>query len=30
MKSILFHVLDPEEMHPHLKGPALLVDMETR
>lgn len=26
---ILFHVLDPEEIEPKLKGPALLVDMET-
>lgn len=26
---VLFHVLDPEEVRPKLKGPALLVDMET-
>ncbi len=26
---ILFHILDPEELQPKLKGPALLVDMET-
>jgi uncharacterized protein (DUF58 family) len=26
---ILFHVLDPEELQPKLKGPALFVDMET-
>lgn len=26
---ILFHVLDPEELIPKLKGPALFVDMET-
>lgn len=26
---ILFHILDPEELRPKLKGPALLVDMET-
>src|ERR1017187_2041913 len=26
---ILFHVLDPEELRPNLKGPALFVDMET-
>ena len=26
---VLFHVLDPEEIEPRLKGPALLVDLET-
>jgi uncharacterized protein (DUF58 family) len=26
---ILFHVLDPEEIQPTIKGPVLLVDMET-
>lgn len=26
---ILFHILDPEELRPKLKSPALLVDMET-
>lgn len=26
---ILFHVLDPEEIKPTIKGPVLLVDMET-
>jgi uncharacterized protein (DUF58 family) len=26
---VLFHVLDPEEVHPKLRGPVLLVDMET-
>jgi len=26
---VLFHILDPEEIHPVLKGPALLVDLET-
>ncbi len=26
---ILFHILDPEELAPKLKGPALFVDMET-
>jgi uncharacterized protein (DUF58 family) len=26
---ILFHVLDPEELQPALRGPTLLVDMET-
>jgi uncharacterized protein (DUF58 family) len=26
---ILFHVLDPQEIRPVLKGPALLVDLET-
>jgi uncharacterized protein (DUF58 family) len=26
---VLFHVLDPEEIRPVLKGPALLVDLET-
>jgi len=27
---ILFHVLDPQEIHPKLKEPVLLVDMETK
>jgi uncharacterized protein (DUF58 family) len=27
---ILFHVLDPQEIQPTLKAPALLVDMETQ
>lgn len=26
---VLFHVLDPEEIRPHLRQPVLLVDMET-
>jgi len=26
---VLFHVLDPEEIQPKLRGPALFVDMET-
>ncbi len=26
---ILFHILDPEEIRPDFKGPALLVDLET-
>lgn len=26
---VLFHVLDPEEIRPHLSGPALLVDLES-
>jgi uncharacterized protein (DUF58 family) len=26
---VLFHILDPEEIRPVLKGPALLVDLET-
>jgi uncharacterized protein (DUF58 family) len=26
---ILFHVLDPKEIQPELRGPAILVDMET-
>jgi uncharacterized protein (DUF58 family) len=26
---VLFHVLDPEEIRPVLKGPAILVDLET-
>jgi uncharacterized protein (DUF58 family) len=26
---VLFHILDPEEVTPTLKGPALLVDLET-
>jgi uncharacterized protein (DUF58 family) len=26
---VLFHVLDPKEIYPDLKGPAVLVDLET-
>jgi uncharacterized protein (DUF58 family) len=26
---VLFHILDPEEIRPMLKGPALLIDLET-
>jgi uncharacterized protein (DUF58 family) len=26
---VLFHILDPEEIRPVLKGPALLIDLET-
>jgi uncharacterized protein (DUF58 family) len=26
---VLFHILDPQEIKPELKGPALLVDLET-
>ena len=26
---VLFHVLDPKEIHPEMKGPAILVDLET-
>jgi uncharacterized protein (DUF58 family) len=26
---VLFHVLDPQEIKPTLKGPAILVDLET-
>jgi uncharacterized protein (DUF58 family) len=26
---VLFHVLDPEEIQPKLRGPAILVDLET-
>jgi hypothetical protein len=26
---VLFHVLDPREIYPNLKGPSILVDMET-
>ncbi|MBN8729620.1 MAG: DUF58 domain-containing protein [Acidobacteria bacterium] len=26
---ILFHVLDPQEVRPKLRGPAILIDMET-
>ena len=26
---VLFHVLDPKEIHPDLRGPSLLVDLET-
>jgi uncharacterized protein (DUF58 family) len=26
---VLFHILDPQEIRPALKGPALLVDLET-
>ena len=28
-EMILFHVLDPQELRPSLKGPSLLVDLET-
>ena len=27
---VLFHVLDPKDVRPDLKGPAILVDMETQ
>ena len=27
---VLFHVLDPKDVRPELKGPAILVDMETQ
>lgn len=27
---ILFHILDPHEIRPEFKGPALLVDLETQ
>ncbi|MDP9040207.1 MAG: DUF58 domain-containing protein [Acidobacteriota bacterium] len=26
---VLFHILDPKEIHPDLRGPAILVDLET-
>jgi uncharacterized protein (DUF58 family) len=26
---VLFHVLDPEDVHPELNGPSILVDLET-
>ena len=26
---VLFHILDPEDVHPKLNGPAILVDLET-
>jgi hypothetical protein len=26
---VLFHVLDPKEIYPELKGPSILVDLET-
>ena len=26
---VLFHVLDPKEIRPDLRGPAILVDLET-
>jgi uncharacterized protein (DUF58 family) len=26
---ILFHILDPKEVHPDLRGPSILVDLET-
>ncbi len=26
---VLFHVLDPQEIHPKLNGPSILVDLET-
>ena len=27
---VLFHVLDPKEIRPELRGPAILVDLETQ
>jgi len=27
---VLFHVLDPEDVRPKLKGPTIVVDMETK
>ncbi|MBI3684237.1 MAG: DUF58 domain-containing protein [Acidobacteria bacterium] len=27
---ILFHILDPEELHPKFREPVILIDMETR
>jgi len=27
---VLFHVLDPEDLRPHLNGPQILIDLETR
>ncbi len=27
---VLFHVLDPQEIHPRIAGPSTLVDLETR
>jgi hypothetical protein len=27
---VLFHILDPQELHPELKGPAILVDLESQ
>jgi len=27
---VLFHVLDPEDVRPKLRGPSILVDMETQ
>jgi uncharacterized protein (DUF58 family) len=27
---VLFHVLDPEDVHPKLSGPSILVDLETQ
>jgi len=26
---VLFHILDPQEIHPQLRGPSILVDLET-
>ena len=26
---VLFHILDPQEIRPELKGPAILIDLET-
>ena len=26
---VLFHILDPKEIHPDLRGPSILVDLET-
>ena len=27
---VLFHVLDPEDVRPQLKGPTIVVDIETK
>ena len=27
---VLFHVLDPEDVRPKMRGPSILVDLETR
>ena len=27
---VLFHILDPEDVHPKLNGPSILVDLETK
>jgi len=26
---VLFHILDPKEIYPEMKGPSILVDLET-